>query len=80
MTTEVKAALESLNDPLIYNQALIDCRNLLNLSLDTLLAHFQSWLWFPDDEEPDYDAGERAYCLELGKIEEHLCIQGLIYN
>jgi hypothetical protein len=80
MTTEVKAALESLNDPLIYNQALIDCRNLLNLSLDTLLAHFQSWLWFPDDEAPEYDAGEHAYYLELAKIEEYLCIQGLIYN
>lgn len=77
--TEIKAALEELHNPNVYSQALVDCRNLLNLSLDTLLAHFQSWLWFPDDEAPDYDAGEQAYALELAKIEEHLTMKSLIY-
>ncbi len=79
MTTEVKAALESLNDPLIYNQALIDCRNLLNLSLDTLLAHFQSWLW-TDAQAPWPEGAELEYFLELAKIEEALISQRLIYD
>jgi hypothetical protein len=78
MNTEVKAALESLHNPLVYNQALVDCRNLLNLSLDTLLAHFQQWLW--SEEAPQEGSGEFEYFLQLAKIEESLCIQGLIYT
>lgn len=79
MTTEVKACLESLNNPLVYNQALIDSRNLLNLSLDTLLAHFQQWLWLPDGQA--YNSGvDEAYAIQLSFIEEALVLQGLIYE
>jgi len=76
---EIMNALETLHNPNVYNQALVDCRNLLNLSLDTLLAHFQAWLWH-EFAIPEYDAGEFQYYLELAKIEEHLCTQGLIYD
>jgi len=76
---EVKAALESLHNPLVYNQALTDCHSLLNLSLDTLLAHFQQWLWV-DAEAPWPEGAELEYFLQLAKIEENLCIQGLIYT
>lgn len=75
----IKAALESLNDPKVHNQALIDSRNLLNLSLDTLLNHFQQWLWV-DADAPTPVGGELLYVIELGRIEEHLCEQGLIYG
>lgn len=79
MTTEVKAALESLNDPLIYNQALIDCRNALNLSKATLENHFQQWLWLEEGEE--YKNGvDEAYAIQLGAIEEALVLAGLVYN
>lgn len=79
MTTEVKAALESLNNPLIYNQALIDCRNALNLSKATLENHFQQWLWLEEGEE--YKNGvDGAYAIQLGAIEEKLVERGLIYN
>lgn len=76
---DIKAALETLNDPLVHNQSLIDCRNLLNLSLDTLLNHFQIWLWKPDGEAYA-DGGAEAYAIELGKIEEALVLKGLIYD
>lgn len=78
MNTEIKQALESLYDPLVHNQALIDCGNLLNLSKEELEAHFQSWLWLPNGT-PDYKGGELLYSIELGAIEEHLVDQGLIY-
>ncbi|MNX77701.1 hypothetical protein D3C86_1092530 [compost metagenome] len=78
MTIEVKAALESLHNPLVYNQALTDCRNLLNLSLDTLLAHFQQWLW--SEEAPQEGSGEFEYYLQLAAIEESLVSQRVIYD
>jgi len=76
---ELKAALESLNDPLVHNQALIDCRNLLNLSKATLEEHLLSWLWVAEGA-PAYEGGELMYSIELGAIEEHLVDQGLIYK
>lgn len=76
---DIKNAIESLRDPLVYNQALTDCLSLLNLSLDTLLAHFQQWLW-KEDGEAYTDGGEEAYAIQLSRIEEHLVIQGLIYD
>lgn len=76
---DIKAALESLNDPLVHNQALIDSRNLLNLSLETLLQHFQQWLWLDDDVEYK-DKSDKAYAIQLGRIEEALVLKGLIYN
>lgn len=76
---EIKAALESLNNPLIYNQALIDCRNALNLSKATLENHFQQWLWLEEGEE--YKNGvDKAYAIALGHIEEALVSKGLIYD
>lgn len=76
---DIKAALESLNNPLVHNQALIDSRNLLNLSLETLLQHFQQWLWL--DEGVEYkDKSDEAYAIQLSHIEEFLCCQGLIYD
>lgn len=79
MIVEIKAALESLNDPLIYNQALIDCRNALNLSKETLEEHFLSWLWVGEDTPP-YQGSDLTYALQLGEIEEELILQGLIYT
>jgi hypothetical protein len=78
-TNDIKEALESLNNPLTHNQALIDCRNLLNLSLETLLQHFQQWLWL--DEGVEYkDKSDEAYATQLGYIEEALVLKGLIYD
>lgn len=79
MTTEVKAALESLNNSLVYNRALIDCRIALNLSKATLENHFQQWLWLEEGEEYKNGADE-AYAIQLGAIEEALVLQGLIYD
>jgi hypothetical protein len=76
---DIKSALESLNNPLTHNQALIDSRNLLNLSLPTLLQHFQQWLWL--DEGVEYkDKPDEAYAIQLGHIEEALVLKGLISN
>lgn len=77
--SNIKSALESLNDPLVHNQALIDCRNLLNLSKATLEEHLLSWLWVAEGV-PAYEGGELLYSIELGAIEEHLVEQGLIYE
>lgn len=76
---DIKAALESLHNPNVYNQALVDCSNLLNLSLDTLLTHFQQWLW-TDAEAPWHEGAEFQYYLELARIEETLISQRLIYD
>jgi hypothetical protein len=78
-TNDIKEALESLDNPLVYNQALVDSRNLLNLSLETLLQHFQQWLWL--DEGVEYkDKPDEAYAIQLGHIEGALVLKGLIYN
>lgn len=76
---EIKAALETLNNPLTYNQALVDCRSALNLSVDTMINHFQQWLWVSEDT-PAHEGPELFYAIQLGKIEEFLCEKGLIYN
>jgi hypothetical protein len=76
--TEIKTALEELHNPNVYSQALTDCRNLLNLSLDTLLIHFDSWLWV-SDETPLPTGAELEYYLELAKIEQYLVEKSLIY-
>lgn len=76
---EIMNDLEELHNPSVYNQALVDSRNLLNLSLDTLLAHFQTHLWVSDDA-PLPVGGELSYYCELAAIEEHLVDQGLIYD
>ena len=76
---DIKAALESLNNPLVHNQSLVDCRNLLNLSLPTLLQHFQQWLWLNEGVEYK-DKSDEAYAIQLGHIEEFLVLKGLIYD
>lgn len=76
---EIMNALETLHNPNVYNQALVDSRNLLNLSLDTLLAHFQVWLWV-GAFAPEPVGGEFEYYLQLAEIEEHLISQRLIYD
>lgn len=79
MNQEIKAALESLRNPTVYNQALCDCTNALNLSKATLEQHFVSWLWLPEGEK--YKNGvDEAYAIQLGTIEEALVFQGLIYE
>lgn len=75
---EIMNALETLHNPNVYNQALVDCRNLLNLSLDTLIYHFQSWLWVEGSAEAPVGS-ELDYYQQLAKIEEFLCAEGLIY-
>lgn len=76
---EIRQALESMHDPLVYNQAWVDCSNLLNLSKETLEEHFISWLWV-DETTPPYQGSDFTYALQLGEIEEELIIQGLIYT
>jgi hypothetical protein len=76
--TEIKAALEELHNPNVYSQAWVDCNSLLNLSLDTLLTHFQQWLWVEADQG-FYSGPELAYYLELAKVEEYLTLKSLIY-
>lgn len=76
---EIKSALETLNNPSQYNQALIDCQNVINLSIADLENHFTSWLWLA--EGTDYKNGvDKAYAIQLGTIEEALVYQGLIYK
>jgi hypothetical protein len=76
---EIKQALETLHNPNVYNQALVDCRNLLNLSKKTLEEHLLSWLWVSEDT-PAYEGGELDYVIQLGVIEEKLVEESLIYN
>ena len=78
-TSSIKAALESLRQPDAHNQGLIDCSSMLNLSKETLEQHLISWLWQAEDT-PAYVGGELLYAIELGKIEEKLVLEGLIYN
>ena len=75
---EIMNALESLHNPNVYNQALTDCKSMLNLSVATLIYHFQSWLW-RDSGDTELTGGELEYYLQLAKIEEFLCAEGLIY-
>ena len=75
----IKSALDSLRDPTVHNQALVDCNSLLNLSPATLENHLISWLWQEEDAAA-YVGGELLYAIELGKVEEHLVSKGLIYN
>lgn len=79
MIVEIKKALESLRNPTEYNQALIDCSSALNLSVDTMINHFQQWLWV-DANAPAHEGPELFYAIQLGKIEEFLTEKGLIYN
>ncbi len=77
--SSIKAALESLHNPEVYNQALIDSRSALNLSKATLENHFHQWLWLSEGE--DYKNGvDKAYAIQLGVVEEALVLKGLIYN
>lgn len=76
---EIKNALESLHNPDVHNQALIDCKSLLNLSKETLENHFQQWLWVEAEKEA-YTGADLFYYLQLAPIEEYLIKQGLIYD
>lgn len=76
---EIMSALETLHNPNVYNQALVDSRNLLNLSLDSLIYHFQSWLWVEGTAEVPVGS-KLEYYQQLAQIEEHLCKEGLIYT
>lgn len=75
----IKAAIDSLRNPEVHNQAIVDCCNLLNLSLATMEQHLVSWLWQSEDA-PAYEGADLFYAIELGKVEEHLVKEGLIYN
>ena len=77
--SSIKAALDSLRDQTVHNQALVDCNSLLNLSPATLENHLISWLWQEEDAAA-YVGGELLYAIELGKVEECLVSKGLIYN
>ena len=76
---EIMNALESLHNPNVYNQALTDCKSMLNLSKETLEEHLLSWLWVSEDT-PAYEGGELEYVIQLGHIEEKLVEESLIYN
>ena len=76
---KLKSTLESLSNPLVYNQALIDCRNALNLSKATLEGHFISWLWL-DPEAVAYVGADLLYSIQLSHIEEHLVMNSLVYD
>jgi hypothetical protein len=77
--TSLRAALEALHNPAVYNQAWVDCSNLLNLSKESLEQHFLSWLWV-DEGTPAYEGTDLAYAVKLGEIEESLIIQGFLYE
>lgn len=75
----IKEAFEFLRMDGSASNALIDCMNAYTLSKAQLEAHFDQWLWLPEDFE--YGTPEdKAYSLELGRIEEFLCRQGFIYE
>ncbi len=78
-TQEIKNAIESLRNPNVYSQALVDCSSMINLSKETLEFHLQQWLW-QEEDAPEYTGGELLYVIELGQIEEKLVLEGLIYN
>jgi NDP-sugar pyrophosphorylase family protein len=78
-TSSIKAVLESMRKSDVHNQALVGCSSMLNLSKETLEFHLQQWLW-QEEDAPEYTGGELLYVIELGKIEEALVMEGLIYN
>lgn len=69
---------EHLRDGYTYSEALLDCINANNLSLTALEQHFSNWLWVSEDAKP-YEGVDLEYAIQLGRIEEMLCEQGLIY-
>lgn len=70
---------EYLRDGYSYSEALLDCINANNLSITDLEQHFSNWLWVSEDSKP-YEGADLEYAIQLGKIEELLCENSLIYN
>lgn len=63
------------------SEALIDCMNAYALSKDKLEKHFDDNLWIDAIEGASFvDGAAQQYYMELGRIEEFLGHQGLIYQ
>lgn len=62
-----------------YSEALLDCINANNLSMAALEQHFSNWLWVSEDAKP-YEGVDLEYAIQLGRIEEMLCENELIYQ
>ena len=79
----ISQVFEYLRDGYGYSEAIADCLNAHNLGLSTLEAHFSTWLWLPDgvtEDEAYPTEADKQYARELGRIEELLTMNGLIYK
>lgn len=84
MNDKIKAAIESLpRDNPSRRESILDALYSLTIGEQTntgtkpLEELFDYWLW--SEGEPQQEA-HLAYAIALGEIEEHLCMEGLIYQ
>lgn len=75
----ISDCFEYLRDGYSYSEALLDCINANNLSLTALEQHFSNWLWVSEDSKP-YEGEDLEYSIALGRIEELLVENSLIYK
>jgi hypothetical protein len=69
--------LEAMNQD---SDAVQDCKFAVGLNVSLLENHFQHWLWVDSPTWVGYDEEERAYALDLGRIEEEMALNGWIYD
>jgi hypothetical protein len=76
--------LEAMNQD---SEAVQNCKSLLSCegmnshdSVYCLEDHFRHWLWVDSPTWVGYDEGDRAYALELGRIEMEVVLNGWIYE
>lgn len=65
------------------SECVLDCINAHNLGLSVLESHFDIWLWLKDGQTEDEaypTEADKQYARELGRIEELLCENSLIYK
>jgi hypothetical protein len=76
----IKQALESMKvEGKVTTEALWDCLNHADVSLESLEAHLTKWLWVSENAAP-YEAADMEYVIQLGEIEEFLVMNSLIYK
>jgi hypothetical protein len=94
-TKELKEVTNTINNPVksaqeniitflgAMNQdsdAVQDCLYAAALNVSLLEKHFQGWLWVDSPTWVGYDEADRAYALELGRIEMEVVLNGWIYE
>lgn len=75
----IDKAFEIMRTEWTQSVALLDAISAYAVSKADLEGLFYKWCWSAEDE-PHPVGEDLAYSIELGRIEESLCIQGLIYQ